>query len=426
MACKHGEMTNETRRIVQLTSSRAAEVASLDQWAFAQKDPVDSPETITQGLDWDRTYGVEVVGDQTEPELAAIHSSYALKLAVPGGIAKTSGLTWVGVHPQYRRRGILRSMIGAHFDHCRANGECLSVLTAAEIPIYTRFGYGQAAQGVRMTVPRGAELFDVEESDDLRVRIEKVSDETHREVIHAIHAAEGTGPTARPGWVLRVNTGMQRAMLQEHEKPLKMESPRVIIVERQGDPRAYALFRREFAWNATGPAGAVHINESAALDPAAAHALWKTVLDMDLMSRVETAILPLDDALVSLLTDIRSAAPTLSDNIFARIIDLPEALAARRYSIPIDMTIAVTDQLLPANAGTWRLAGDLDSAHATRTEESPDLTLDIRALSSLYLGGMSAASLAAAGLIRQERDGALQQFGTAFSWWKAPIASWGF
>ena len=49
------------------------------------------------------------------------------------------------------------------------------------------------------------------------------------------------------------------------------------------------------------------------------------------------------------------ASPRLTDNLWVRLLDLPVALAGRRYSAPLDVVLDVTDTRLPANAGRWRL-----------------------------------------------------------------------
>lgn len=112
--------------------------------------------------------------------LAAIHSSHPFsQFPVPGSEIPAAGLTWVAVHPQHRRRGLLSAMIDQHFEDCLARGETISALFAAEAAFYGRFGYGAAAQDLRLTVPRGARLHDVPGSADLTVRVESLDPTTH-------------------------------------------------------------------------------------------------------------------------------------------------------------------------------------------------------------------------------------------------------
>ena len=60
--------------------------------------------------------------------------------------------------------------------------------------------------------------------------------------------------------------------------------------------------------------------------------------------------------------------------------------------------------MCPGNAGSWRLDGGPDGAVCARVATAPDLTIDLPALGSLYLGGMSASLLASAGRIRGSRE----------------------
>ncbi|MCU1433249.1 MAG: family N-acetyltransferase, partial [Actinotalea sp.] len=60
------------------------------------------------------------------------------------------------------------------------------------------------------------------------------------------------------------------------------------------------------------------------------------------------------------------------------------------------------------------------------TSDAPDIALDVRELGSVYLGGMSLAGLAAAGLVTEHRPGALVTTATAFRWPWTPVCSWVF
>ncbi len=110
-----------------------------------------------------------------------------------------------------------------------------------------------------------------------------------------------------------------------------------------------------------------------------------------------------------------------------RIIDVPGALARRRYSAPADVVLEVRDDLLPANAGRWRLTtgeAALDegglSATCAASSSAPDVLLDISQLGAAYLGGTTLGALAAAGLVTEGRPGAVRQLSIALSWDPAP------
>jgi predicted acetyltransferase len=86
-----------------------------------------------------------------------------------------------------------------------------------------------------------------------------------------------------------------------------------------------------------------------------------------------------------------------------RIITIDAALTARGYAADAesDVLIEVTDDVLPENAGLWRLAVSRGSAHVERASATPAgaLRLDIRALATLFTGHVSAATLRQRGLL---------------------------
>lgn len=408
--------------IVALDAGRLQDVLELDLWAFPSAETVEDWLPWTSPLSWERTSALVETG---HPErLAAIHSSYPFGACpVPGGRLPVAGLTWVGVHPQFRRRGLLTAMIGQHFEDCRDRAEPVSLLSASEPAIYGRFGYGLASRCLTMTLRRGAALRPVAGTDELVIRMETASAERHGDLVARLHAASD-----RPGWVTRESPQL-RAMWLSDPPILRSgrEVARILIVERAGEPVAYALFRRKGEWGAAGPEGSVQVKEAVAHDPAAAHVLWARLLDLDLTTEVTPGILAVDDPLLDLLVDLRAARASMKDNVWARIIDLPAALAGRRYQGDIDVVLEVTDGLLPANSGRWHLTAPAFGEPQVRTTTTPaDLELDVRELGAAYLGGTSLRGLAAAGLVTERTDGALARASVAFGWPQAPVSSWVF
>ncbi|PRZ05761.1 putative acetyltransferase [Isoptericola sp. CG 20/1183] len=424
-------------RFRQLTADDRRAVTHLDSWAFPSPADPDEIEKGPSPLTWDRVVGVEPDGEAApDGGLAALHASYPFsRFPVPGGTLPTAGLTWVGVHPQHRRRGIATAMIDLHLARCRERGEPLSALFAAEYPIYGRFGYGKAADDVRLTVPRGAALRDVPGAAEHTVRIEHADRGRHAALVDTVHrvAGESVGGTGinRPGWATRESAELQASWWRDSTTFRGgQESRRIVVVERDGEPRGYALLRRKLDWVPTGTDGTVNVLEAVALDAAASRALWGVLLDLDLMTETKPFILAPDDPLLALLRNPRAAGQRRVDNVWIRLVDLPTALAGRRYAAGIDATLAVTDARLPDNAGVWHLrAAPFGAATCERADTAPseaDLALDVRELGAAYLGGTSLAGLAAAGLVDERVPGALAAASTAFGWPVAPVCSWVF
>ena len=97
------------------------------------------------------------------------------------------------------------------------------------------------------------------------------------------------------------------------------------------------------------------------------------------------------------------------------------ALSARRYPARIDLVLEVRDRFCDWNDGRWHLWGHPAGAFCDRTDRDPDLVLDIETLSAAYLGGVSLATLQAAGRVTEVSPGAVTQAGTAFRW---PVTPW--
>jgi len=415
-------------RLVRVPLSRNDEFREVDHLAFGYEPDPETVAQVPDYIEWDRAAGVEA----PDGSLAAVHASFAFALPVPGAApVECAGLTWVGTRPDQRRRGLLSAMIADHFAHCQERGEPVSALYAAESAIYGRFGYGSAADDLRVTIQRGAALRDVQGSEELVVRFAKLDAGAHGELVERVHAAAGQG---RPGWIRRSTDALRGTALadppawRQGGEPLRLAS----VHDADGEPRAYALLRRKEEWVDNVPKTKVVVRESAAVDAAAAHRLWSFLLDMDLTASVQSGPLPVDDRVRSLLVDARDTAPKITDNVWVRLVDVPAALAARRYSSPLDVVLDVADSRLPANAGRWRLTtGEVgpDGAYdvqVTRTQDDADLALDVRELGAAYLGGRSLAAFADAGLVQERRPGALHAASAAFAWPLAPLCSWMF
>lgn len=404
--------------VVDLTEENREEVLVLDTWAFPASTSVETFLTMPLPLTWERTRAVRAA----DGELVAMHASYPFgRFPVPGARTPVSGLTWVGVHPGHRRRGLLRAMIDDHVQRSLARGEAVSALFAAEPGIYGRFGYGLAARDLRLRIPRAAALRDVPGWRDVRIRVERF-EERHAPVVHDLH-----GAVDRPGWATRETPELRAARMSDPEAFRNgAESLRIAVAEVDGVPAGYATFRRKEAWEVPGPRGTVSVRELVATTPAVARALWGVLLDLDLMATTETGLLPVDDPITHLLVDLRAAEPRTGDNLWVRLLDVPAALRARRYAAPVDVVLEVTDALVPANAGRWHLTAGPAAADVAATDAEADVTLDVRELGAAYLGGTRMAGLAAAGLVTEHRPGALAETTTAFGWPQAPVCGWVF
>lgn len=410
-------------RLIALDRARAADMIEVTSWAFSGDPKPEDLEQLADVIPFSRATAVEVddAREGAALALAGVSAAYTFAMRVPGGAAvPVAGLTWVGVHPGHRRRGLLRAMIAEHLAQARARGEVASALWAAEAAIYQRFGYGLAARHVDVRVPRGATLRPVPGSEALRVRLERLDLERHGTAVAAIQ-----GSLPRPGSMGIDHAETLRSRFGDPPEPGHQEKLRIVLVEESdGTPVAYAMFRRTGTWEDGIPAGVVHAREMGALTPAAAHRLWSVLLDLDLMSTVEADPLAWDDPVLWMLEDVRGARLRSKDNLWLRLVDVPAALAARTYLADVDAVIEVDDALVPENAGRWRLkVRDGVGSVAPAPGAEPDVALGIQELGAAYLGGVSLTSLAAAGLVEERRAGALARLSAALGSDVAPVCN---
>jgi predicted acetyltransferase len=349
--------------------------------------------------------------------------AFTFRVTVPGGASvPAAGVTMVSVAATHRRRGLLRTMMRRQLDDIRSWGEPLAVLTASEPEIYGRFGYGIATHQlrfevdttrVRLSVPPG--------TDDVRLRYAVPG-----EVAEACEAVYARRVSERPGMLAR-QPGWERLPLLDPEADRDGASPlQCVVAESGGEVVGYARFRIKLDWDHQGAKSEVRLRDLEGLDPAVVAALWRFLFDIDLTARIVTYAQPVDDPLLHWVTDIRRCAVRMRDSLHVRLVDVGAALEARTYQTPVDVVFDVEDAFCPWNEGRWRLTGDTKGAICKRTEEPADLALSVRELGAAYLGGVSLASLAVAGRVREVRQGALAEASVAFSSAVAPWLPHGF
>ncbi|MFF2306532.1 GNAT family N-acetyltransferase [Streptomyces sp. NPDC058128] len=398
---------------------------------------------VLDPTDWDRWYGVlelafggvpespeerQLWRDLTEFDRSlgvwdgdlcvGTAGAFSFRLTVPGGASvPVGGVTMVSVAGTHRRRGILTSMMRRQLDDLRAAGESIAVLTASEPEIYGRFGYGITAYTARATIDTTRVRLTVPEgTDEVRLRL---ADPT--ESAAACEAVYARLVPSRPG-MLASMPGWERLALLDPAGDREGASPRLcVLAERDGEVVGYAHYAIKPDWSFTGSAGAVIVHRLFGLDPAAEASLWRFLCSVDLTSEVRILSRPVDDGWQHLVSDIRRCAPHLRDALHLRLVEVGAALEARTYQAPVDVVFEVEDAFCPWNEGRWRLVGDQKGATCVRTSDPADLTLSVKELGAAYLGGISLASLAGAGRVRELREGALVEASVAFG---SPVAPW--
>ena len=344
--------------------------------------------------------------------------AYSFQLTVPGASTAAAGVSYVSVRPSHRRRGILSAMMRHQLADIAARGEAVAALFATESGIYGRYGYGCASGELRLTIRRGEGALNPAgraATDQGCVRLRAAPPAELRAELAEVYDAALRG---RPGMVSR-DERWWNGMLSDFEFFRRgMTSLKCVLASDDSGPRGYALYRTKADWAEYGlPHGSLAISELIAADAAAGRALWADLLSRDLIGEVVARQRPVDDPLLDMLADRRRARASLMDGLWIRLVSVPAALGQRRYSGAADVVLEVTDEVLPANAGRWRLQcpgpADGGAPSCERTTAAADIVLPVEALGAVYLGGTRLGTLAAAGLVEERTPGTLARLSAA-------------
>ena len=401
---------------------------NVDEHAFNTSPWSDDDRRV--GIDrfeFDRTLAAF---DDTTP--VGVTMCYSFRLSVPGQeVLPAAGVTFVAVLPTHRRRGVLSSLMRRQLADVRDRGEPLAILWASEAVIYGRYGYGRASWHLDFTLRRGeGRLADAVSAgtgasagDGLRLRIAE-PDAALPELAKVYDAVLAT----RPGMFGRNEAWWRSAIYDPAEHRHGAGPLRCLLAEDASGTRGYALYAGVDTWADFLPENVLTVRELMATDLAASAALCTDLLSRDLTTEFRLPRRPVDDPLLYQLADPRRTRPKLNDNLWVRIVDLPRALASRRYACPVDVVLEVRDEILPANAGRWRLTttaeapgGGLAASCVPAPAGSPaDLALDVTELGAAYLGGTRLGAMAGSGLVAELRPGATRQLSAALAWDPAP------
>ena len=358
--------------------------------------------------------------------------SFSFRMRVPGALAAVAGVSLVAVLPSYRRRGILASLMRHQLDDLHERGEAVAALYASEARIYGRFGYERASWHAGFSLRGGEGELAADAPTDEAPRLRIAEPESARAELAKVYEMV---LDERPGCFARNEAWWDRALADEPEFREGATPLRCVLAEDASGPRGYALFSGRERWDGDAflPDSVIEVREVMTADPAASAAIWGDLLSRDLTTEFRLPMRPVDDPLLHLLADPRRVRARVTDGLWVRLVDVPSALAQRRYACPVDVVIEVADDGCAWNQGRWRLTARAAGAPGPgtgapagvgaiceRTTDAADITLPVRALGAAYLGGTRLGPMAAAGLITELRPGTLAPLSTALSWDPAP------
>jgi len=387
----------------------AAWIEAVGTAFFDRTDPERVAEELRPLWDFDRVWGA-----LDGPTMVGTFRTWATELTVPGGARlPATAVTGVTVRPSHRRRGILTGMVASGHTAARESGEAVGLLYAAEYPIYGRFGYGPASREATWTVDASAPGFH----HPARGSVELVKPTSEvRDVVKGIFDAWRLGHAGEIG---------RREYRWDFDLGLRESvwGPRwngFLALHRgeDGEIDGYVRYKAEEKWAQRQPRAVVSVDELHALTDDAYDALWQFLVRMDLVTIVKAERRQPAERLAWLLTNARTAEISeVGDGIWAALLDVPRALAARTYGREGAVVLEVIEGRATDGATRSRLALEAgpDGATCNPTDRSAELTLDVAALGAAYLGGARLRDAVAARGCDEHRAGALAQADAMFS-----------
>jgi predicted acetyltransferase len=404
------------RDLVYATPERADEFFAAVVRGFHDDYVAEMWEPHRKVIEFDRSFGFQVDG-----RWISTCGAYSRILTVPGGSVPVAAVTVVTVQPSYRRRGLLTEMMTHQLHDISERGnEPIALLWASEAAIYGRYGYGQATPQLHLTGKTKTTAF----LPGVDLGTGSVGEVERDEAIPIIKRIHQTLLPDRPGALNRDDNWWAVRWHDPQAWRRGASAYRFALhYDHRGRPDGYVSFRVKTNWEESESASEVIISELDAVAGPGRAALWRFVLDLDLVRRFSGHGAPVDEPLRYLVHDLRSVKAELGDGTYARLVDVSGALEARRYLTDVDVIIGVEDSLLTHNNGSIRLEAGPDGASVTRTRRRPDLIMNVRELSAIYLGGTPLMALARAGLVKERTKGAAQAAAAAFAWSQPPFCS---
>jgi predicted acetyltransferase len=343
-------------------------------------------------------------------------------LTIPGqGTAthdvEVDALTGVTVAATHRRRGLLTRMITESLQAAKDRGDPLSILIAAEWPIYGRYGYAAAVDNAAYTYyprrPNGALPPAAPGS------VRQVEPDELAQYARAIFE---TARRQRPGQIDRRDPWWDRRLSQDGYEPIGPQ-PNWILHEGPDGPDGLLAWKVTRDFELDGALGAIEVNEFVAATDAAYRDLWGYLSGIDVVGEIALGDRPVDEPIRWQLKDGRTLKNTgVGDFLWVRLLDVPAALSARGYTVPGRIVLDVVDHD-HGGYGSGRVLLDVtgNRVECGPTTDAADLRLTQKVLASIYLGGHRLRALAHSGGVEELTPGALDRADVMFA---TPLAPW--
>ncbi|MGN6608897.1 MAG: GNAT family N-acetyltransferase [Jatrophihabitans sp.] len=401
--------------------------------------------------DWSRALAMTLLFDSGENDLAPLEErwrsrwtperAYAVRdrgrvvatlltdartMTVPGPGGGTvalpvDALTGVSVAATHHRRGLLTRMLTSSLAAAKDRGDPCSVLVAAEWPIYGRFGYGPAvryADYVYRPRGRGAHVAACGRGTVRQVEPAELLEVAPALFERARRRRAGQISRTDAWWGGFLGVTMARIGPRKHW----------LLREGADGPDGLLGWRTTRDFELDGAYASIEVESFVAAGGDAERDHWNYHPERAVIEEVHLGMRSVDEPARFLMADGRALRQTFTgDFAWVRLLDVPAALSARGWAGSDRLVLEVVDDHPGAPAaGRFALDATPDGAACTPTTASADLTLSVRALGAVYLGGHSLAVVAAGGEVDEHTAGAVRRLDALLATALAPWCQTGF
>jgi predicted acetyltransferase len=309
-------------------------------------------------------------------------------------------------------------MLSQSLAAAKERGDAVSILVAAEWPIYGRFGYAPASNDAVYTYFSRHPSAKVEPASAGSVRQVDVAE--FGAVAHDVFAA---ARSRRAGQVDRDGLWWRRTLgIDGYERVGK--TPHYYVHEGPSGPDGLLSWKVTRDFELDGRLGAAEVDDLVAATDDAYRNLWSFLSNIDVLDEIVLSGRPVDEQARWFMRDGRALRQTYAgDFVWLRLLDVPAALTARAYATSDQVVLDVVDEGRGYAAGRFALDATTAGATCASTTDPPDLRLSAQALASIYLGGHSLREVAFGGGVEELTRGALSRtdalFATALAPWNA-------
>jgi predicted acetyltransferase len=374
------------------------------------------------------------------------------------GLAAVSG---VGTLPEFRRLGLLRTMMSMLFKDMRQKGQAIAALGATQAAIYQRYGYAQAVCDVRTYSIDTVDVAFVDGDGGSCIVTRREINEELREIMRPLYdqfiegrcCAVAFGGCEKHEW----SSAHNRLFMEIPEAMAEMMGGRnshfytAVATNAVGEARGYCIYQTESGWSNGGgdhtprhPTRDQKINVAQLVwaDTDAYRSMLSFFARHDLVGEINLMELPSDDPAPTLLLEPRLLRTKVHEGSWWRIVDVIGALESRRYDsyssllspqaagVADTLTLAVSDdeRLAPWNIGTFQLKVDSDGTATVNMVESKEeevvvaeISVGISELALLWAGTKSARELHTWQLLTAQDEAALAKADLLFTTKRAPF-----